>query len=381
MRKLLILLVVTFSLTAQAQKMAVQTAYNYLKYEDYDKAKEAIDGASLNEGTMSSPKTWYYRGLIYQGLFESKNAKFDAIKPGSLQEGYKSFSKAYDLDTKKEYQEDILKRFDFISATLLNKGVDEYVAKSYEQSLGDFETTLEIQNKYFARIDTSALYNAALASDKMGNNVKAKKYYNDLIKMNYGGAKTFDFLTNIYLNEKDTANALLTINAGRQKYPDDNNLIIKGLNIYLSSGKDNEALEQLDAAIAKDPKNANLYFAKGTLKDKLGKTAEAVVLYKSAIENKPDYFDAYYNLGAMYFNEAAELANKANSIPNSKIAEFDLAKKAYENKFKEAQPYLEKAHLLNPSDIPTMSSLRQLYARIGDLVKASAMKVEMDAKK
>ncbi len=381
MRILLILLAVLISVNTFAQKAAIQTAYNYIKYEDFDKAKEAIDGACLSESTMSNPKAWYYRGLVYEGIFTSKNVKFDPLKPGSLIEAYKSFGKASELDAKKEYSDEIKSHLEFIASTLLNQGVDKFVAKDYTQALVNFEATLELETKYFNRTDTAAIYNAALSSDKMGNMASAKKYYNELIKLNYGGAKTYDLLTGIYLTEKDTANALLTLNAARQKYPDDNGLIIKGLNIYLASGRDKEAFEQIDAAIAKDPKNANLYFAKGTIADKLGKNPEAMTAYKSAIEQKPDFFDAYYNLGAMYFNEAAELANKANNIPNSKIAEYEKAKKLFEDKFKEAQPYLEKAHQLNPADMPTMSSLRQLYARIGDLKKATDIKTEMDGKK
>jgi hypothetical protein len=36
------------------------------------------------------------------------------------------------------------------------------------------------------------------------------------------------------------------------------------------------------------------------------------------------------------------MANKANSIAPSKVAEYDAAKKKFEAKFKEALPYLEK---------------------------------------
>jgi tetratricopeptide (TPR) repeat protein len=181
------------------------------------------------------------------------------------------------------------------------------------------------------------------------------------------------------LEQQDTTAALTTINKGRQKYPEDNNLIIQGLNIYLQSGRDKEAYDQLDAAIAKDPGNSNLYFAKGTLSDKLGKGDDAAASYKKAIELKPDFFDSNYNLGAMYFNQAADLANKANNIPASKMAEYESAKKKYEAKFKEAQPYLEKAFQINPKDEATIQSLRQLYGRIGDMQKAAEMKKALEA--
>jgi tetratricopeptide (TPR) repeat protein len=113
----------------------------------------------------------------------------------------------------------------------------------------------------------------------------------------------------------------------------------------------------------------------------LGKLDEAVAAYKKSIELKPDNFDAVYNLGALYFNDGAELANKANKIPANKVAEYDAAKKKFEAKFKDALPYLEKAHQINPTDIATMESLRQLYARLGDLAKAGEMKKKMEGTK
>ena len=36
--------------------------------------------------------------------------------------------------------------------------------------------------------------------------------------------------------------------------------------------------------------------------------------YKKAIELKPDYFDAIYNLGALYVNDAVGIMGKANKL-------------------------------------------------------------------
>ena len=59
------LLISTTALFSFSQKANLQKADNYRKYEQYDKAKEAIDAATLDEQTKGMEKTWYYRGLIY----------------------------------------------------------------------------------------------------------------------------------------------------------------------------------------------------------------------------------------------------------------------------------------------------------------------------
>jgi len=89
--------------------------------------------------------------------------------------------------------------------------------------------------------------------------------------------------------------------------------------------------------------------------------AKAETYYKKAIELKPDYFDAIYNLGALYNNHGVAISKNSDKIT-------DQAKYAKENaraneEYKKALPYLEKCLELNPKDKATLYALRQLYAR------------------
>ena len=143
--RLLLLLIATFSVTTKklyAQKSAIQTAYNYLRYDDLDKAKEAIDQAASNESTVSMSKTWFYRGQIYHAIFESTKDQFKSMKRGSLDEAYKSYVKTLELDTKGEYKDDLLKRITILSSQFLNEGVANFKDKKYNDALSDFEKSL-----------------------------------------------------------------------------------------------------------------------------------------------------------------------------------------------------------------------------------------------
>ncbi|MBL0097677.1 MAG: tetratricopeptide repeat protein [Bacteroidetes bacterium] len=334
MKYLLISITLLLSLNVNGQKAAVQTAYNYLRYDDLDKAKEAIDGAVQNESTIGMSKAWYYRGSIYHAIYESTKEKFAPLKPGSLTEALKSYEKTIELDTKKEYYDDIIKRMEIVASQSLNTGVDNFRENKYPEALVAFQTSADINKKYFNKFDTLAIYNAGLAADKAKDATTALNYFKILTDANYGGSKLYSLMANMYLDQKDTANALLVINQGRQKFPEDATLITQGLNIYLSSGKDKEAYTQNEEALKADPGNAVLYYIKGNLADKLGKKEEAIAAYKKSIELKADYFDAVYNLGALFFNEGAEMANKANSIPPSKVAEYDAAKRSSKRSLK-----------------------------------------------
>ncbi len=373
MKKLLILFVaiVLASSATFAQKAKVQTAWNYYKYDDLDKAKEAIDEAAVNESTMGMAKTWYYRGLIYQKMY--KHEKWGTLEPNSLMIAYESYAKALEIEPKYEFADEINQNNLVIGNQLFGQGVEFFNAKKYDLALSNFESVLKM-----APNDTLATLNAAYSAERSGNKEKAKQYYNKLISMNYKDSKIYIFLGNLYKVDGDSALALTTIQKGRQAFPAENNLVIEELNIFLASGKDKEALESLNLAIQGDPNNSSLHFAQGTVFDKLDRKNEAAASYKKAIELKPDYFDAYYNLGAMYFNEAAEMANKANELKSN--ADYNKAKEKFDAKFKEAMPYLEKANELNPSDTNTMVSLKQLYARLNETVKYEAIKAKMEGK-
>jgi len=380
MKRLLILSALMISVQAMGQKSAIQTAYNWLRYQELDKAKEAIDGAVLNETTRGVAKAWYYRGSIYQSIYESTNEKFKSLKPGSLAEARKSYEEAVSLDTKKEFTDDIMKRMEILAFQSLNEGVDLFKVENYRAAMQAFGMSAEINQKLFNRVDTMGIYNRALAAEKAGESKVALDDFTFLTSVNYGGARIFSLLANMHLDQKDTVSALDILTKGQEKYPDDRTLITQALNIYLSSGRDQEAYAKNEQAIAASPTNSVLYYIKGNLADKMGKKEESISAYKKAIELKPDYFDANYNLGAMFFNDGAEMANQANKIPTSKQAEYDAAKKKFDAKFQEALPYLEKAHKLNPEDMGTMQSLRQLYTRLGDLTKAGEMKRKMESK-
>lgn len=356
-----------------AQNTKVQTAWNYLKYDKIADAIPEIDAAAKHESTMGKEKTWYYRGLIYQKA--SENVELKAKYPNSLQLAYESFVKSHELNPKSEYVEDINLRKVNILNQMFQAGVESYNAKNFTASLEAFENILKLNAH-----DTLALINAAFSADRSNNKEKAKTYFQQLVDMKTSDPKVYLFLGGIYKAEGDTAKGLSIIQMGRQMFPNDNGLIIEELNYYLLTGKTKEAIEQLNIAIAKDETNPNLYYARGNSFDKIGNTDKAKADYLKAIELKPDYFDAIYNLGAMYFNQGADLANKANNIPPSKQKEYDEAKKKADDKFKEAMPYLEKALELNPDDRSTLISLKQLYARIGENVKYEKIKAKLDGK-
>ena len=161
-------------------------------------------------------------------------------------------------------------------------------------------------------------------------------------------------------------------------FPGNLELLIAKINIYLYAGRTKEAKDLLEEAVRQDPKNANLWFAAGTSYDALANDTsktkdqrdsyfvEAEKAYIKANELKGDFFDAIYNLGALYFNDGVRIFQEADKMIND-MTQYNLLKVKFEKRWNEALPFLEKAEKLSPNDYNTLLSLKQLYGRTSQM--------------
>jgi tetratricopeptide (TPR) repeat protein len=372
MKKILLSLVLvmsTASLFAQNQK--VQSAILYNRHGELDKAQAAIDEAILNPKTSESAKTWYYRGEIYLSIFGSD--QFSSLASDPLVTALESYSKSLVLDLKNDFSDDSRRKIGSAFNNIYNRGVERYSKKDFVNALADFERLLVLTPG-----DTNLIFNAALASEKLNDNARAVKYFNNLLAIEFKTAAIYQTLAQIMKEEKDTARAIEYLAAGRKAFPNEVGLVIDELNIYMIQNRQAEIVTNLNEAIKLDPENATLYYALGYAHDRQKNEELAALNYSKAIEKKPDYFEPYYNLGALYFNKTVEMLKEANKIPFNQPKKYEEAMVKVKAAFEKAQPFLEKAHELNPADIDAMTSLQQLYVQTKQNEKALAMKKKKD---
>ena len=372
MKKILLSLVLvmsTASLFAQNQK--VQSAILYNRHGELDKAQAAIDEAILNPKTSESAKTWYYRGEVYLSIFGSE--QYASLASDPLVTALESYSKSLVLDLKNDFSDDSRRKIGSAFNTIYNRGVERYSKKDFVNALADFERLLVLTPG-----DTNLIFNAALASEKLNDNARAVKYFNNLLAIDFKTAAIYQTLAQIMKEEKDTARAIEYLAAGRKAFPNEVGLVIDELNIYMLQNRQAEIVANLNEAIKLAPENATLYYALGYAHDRQKNEELAALNYSKAIEKKPDYFEPYYNLGALYFNKTVEMLKEANQIPFNQPKKYEEAMVKVKASFEKAQPFLEKAHELNPADIDAMNSLQQLYVQTKQNEKALAMKKKKD---
>lgn len=365
MKKLTVIFFLLFAVVSVFGQGKTQrtTAFNYLRKGQLDKALENIEPTTTDATTMNDPKTWFYRGNIYLQIHMSDKPEYKNLDPDALNKAYDSYQKMMELDTKKEYYADAIQNLLVISEQLYNQGVEAFKVEKYDVALGHFEKS-SIVAQSFGNVDTLAIFNAALSAQNAKNNPKAIEHYNKLIELNFPQPLIYSSLANIYVNSQDTTKAFEVIMKGRQKYPQDFDLLISETNLYLSTRETEKAMSNLQEAIKTDPLNPTIHYAAGTIYDQMGNKDDAEKSYIKAIELKPDYFEANYNLGALYVNKAAEIQNDANKLKLGD-PQYDVMKGQADDILRKSLPYLEKATVLDAKDKSTLLALKEIYTRLG----------------
>ena len=381
MKRTTILFVLLFAIScAFAQKGKVTSALNYKDAGKLDKAVESIEETvdpknPKSENSISWAGTWEARGSIYQAVYASKDENYKKLSEDPLTVAFESYQKALQLDDKDRFTKSVKIKLTLLVGDLTNQAVAAFNEEKFEKAMKSFEEILAINQMPAYKtegtntVDTVIMFNAGLAAYSAKNYDKAIEYYKEAAKYKYNGAKTYLAIANSYFQKKDTLGALQSLQEGLKEYSDNGPLLVEVINVYLHANKIDDAMKYLQIAIDKDPKNSSYYFALGTLYDKLQKTDEATTNYLKAIEFKEDYFDAYYNLGALYYNKGVKQIDVANAIPSNQPDKYEIEKNKADIEFKKAIPYMEKAHEINPKDKFTMESLKTLYYRLKMLDK------------
>jgi tetratricopeptide (TPR) repeat protein len=364
--KTLLTVAVMIPLGLAAQKDVV-SAYNANQDGDYLKAAEFIDQAILDEKANVKEKTWRYRGNIYTNL--AADSALYAQVPDALEKAALSLTKAEELDLKNRYASERMADIARGATIAGQAGIGHFNSGVFGRA-GELFMTAADMTMMLGAVDTMAVFNSALCFGKAGQYDRAVEQYMTCGGYGYQVPDVFLFSANIQKMEGDTAKALKTLQNARLDFPREQALIIEELNIYLVAGQFEQAKDNLMLAAEQDPTNEILWFSLGSVYDNLDMQDEAIESYGKSLEIKVDYFDANYNLGALYFNMAVQMVNDANDMWKPRMSKDESANQIELEKngkamFSTALPYLEHALAVDANDRETLRSLRDIYARVG----------------
>ncbi len=354
---------------------------------DFPAAEAAIQAALVNPTTKDEAETWYTAGEVYNAISEKEYAKellkqkFDQDTLGeNMIKAFGYYLKSYDLDQqpnakgkiKPRYTKDIKNtiRTYFTDGQLIRYGSYLFDQKRYADVVKAFEVYLSIPDlKMFEpnelKKDSTykmVKYYTAIAAINANDTTKSIDLLLQLKNDNYELKNVYELLYQQYAAQKDTAKFVATLKEGASKFPAEPFFMQNLINYFIYSGKNAEALDYLNKAIEEEPTVAQYQYVKGNLLEMNKDIDGARAAFEKALELKPDYAEAEASIGRLYYNQAVNMLLAANDIKdvtvyNQKVTDATVV-------FKQALPYFEKAHKMNPKDADITSTLKKLYYRL-----------------
>ena len=389
MKKVMILLAVLLTANVMmAQKKDRTDAFMYNKNGQYDKAMVSIEKCVNHEQFLGQKpewqaEAWLYRAVIYQNVLQSNDEALKAKAPDALEIVYESLMKCMENESfLNENKQDIYQRVGSVMTAYYTKGADAYNAGDFAAAAPLFKKAYDIAKQLGTNDANDMLNLAATSSLRAGDYATALEYFTELKDNGVDTADTYRHLAACYNGLGNTEMAMQMINAGLEKDPSNGQLILEKVNAYLKEGKGAEAIEDLDKLKELDPNNASLYFVLGTIygdeEKEVYDADKAVENYTRAIEINPDYFDAIYNLGALYITMSNKLKAQANDITGFSKAEIEQYNKLIgdaEELLRTGLPYVKQAYEAQPTP-EVKNVLKTMYVQLKMNEEAKALEEE-----
>ena len=352
--------------------------------KDLLEAKEYIDLSAAHVDTQNDPKTLMYLGFIYIEIpicgQISGDATLKAVDPEmAVEKGFASLKKSKEVDTKKNYVDQINDYCGLYRSQMSSIGITMYEEAKYEEAMGGllaagmFGEAMDLK-------DSAFFFYGGIAAFKIDKFDEASKAFEKTVEWGYQKGSSIYYLSQSYLKMGDTVKAENMLKAQVAKYPKDKDIMIELINLYIDTDRKPEAIKVLNSAIALDPKNPVLVYTAGTIYENMGDFENAESSYLKAIEMGD--VNSEFAIGGLYFNKGADKFAEANKLTfgtdeyNKNYDKLVEESKVYFNK---ALPFLEKAAEKSPKDLIVLEALKAAYGKVGNTDKFLELKKRIEA--
>ncbi len=339
------------------------------------KAKDAIDAASIHEATMNQAKTWHYYAVVY--YYIGAYPEFASIDIEANAKVLSAVEKIRQLDPEYYVQmgQELSSYVRNIGNGFYQLGVDSFNNGNYEDACTNFQKAVFASQK-IGLVDDAAMQNLALCYTKTEKFNEAAQVYEQLISNGMDEANIYSGLINAYREAGNGEKSVEFITIAREKYPEDAQLVNDMINTYLTLHRESEIINQILEMAEKYPDQPVYYFILGTIygneESDLFSIENALVCYDNVIKIDANYVDAYINAGSILIDQAADKYNAANDLPIEKVAEYKSMMEEGKAFDERALPYVVKAYELSPEPA-IKQALKMCYVRLKMADKAAEL--------
>ncbi|GGF39359.1 tetratricopeptide repeat protein [Echinicola rosea] len=386
MKKLILslALVGVASTVAFGQKKVVRSAEKNLRKGNISEALTDIETATQDPETGADPETFLIKGKILTIQFVADSSNTEATV-GKGRNALDAFRKSLDMDgndsTSKIGKEIYKEVVPGLPENLQGEGIFKLKTSSVNKAISRYEVDDHaLASKFFAIAadidpkDTSIVFNAGYTANMAEDYDAAKKYLTMLLDVpEYNKLNAYYFLIQIAnQQEDDQEEAYRLVKQAREEYPNDKGLSEFEIQLLLQLEKMDEAMASIKQSLDQDPNNAPIRLRYGYLKEQSGDLDGALEEYLKTVEIDPDFFEGNYYAGAVYIDQAREIINEVNNLPDDEweAKSEDMLAEA-DSLYEKAIPLFEKAVELKPDNTEILRILHSIHTRLKNEEKAA----------
>ncbi|HPB77936.1 MAG: invasion protein regulator [Bacteroidetes bacterium ADurb.Bin139] len=232
-----------------------------------------------------------------------------------LDEAYKAYDKATELDTRGSSKSDIQEGLTLVANNFINDAMAAYTLGNYKDASVKFEKSfIAASHPALNVIDTTIVYYVGLTALMDQDYDRAVKFFEKCIEMDFESAgDTYANLAEAYKQMGNMEKSKELLSLGFTKFPNSQSILVALINVYLESNDDPaKVLEFIQRAQQNEPNNPSLYYAEGNVLKNLGKFEEALRMYEKSVETDPNFFFGYFQLGQAYYDRAVDIQTAAS---------------------------------------------------------------------
>ncbi len=344
------------------QVVLLDRVYDFVQMKEFRKAEEALLKAEKHVTTANDPRTYYLKSFVYKELFaNATNAERELFRAKSIE----NLQRCRSLDRDGTFTKTAKELDDFLVASIFNDGTEFYNNQNHKDAVPHFRSFVALYKKEDATW-LDAHYYLGTSYYELKALDSAKWYLSYVKARNYDQPLLFADLSYIYFNLNQDSLALSTIADGVNRYPAFFDLQVAQLNILAGLSMYDTLESFVEKFLNTNSDNIEALLLAGTTyqKKRVGEQQgryflKAEKVYKHVLEVEPLNFDANYNLGVLYYNEAVDIVNK-NDI-DTNIDELTKVLEVSTKLFEQALPLLRSINSPDNDNLKLLQALQAIY--------------------
>lgn len=368
-RTLFLLILALFPIALNALPRSIGQAIEAFEQGNLQEARTLLDTAAQDPTAQTWPCTWYYRGVVYEGLLRKYIATEEALD-WHIQalEAYQHVLSMTSPHT--QYHSFAQANLAGLETYYLDRGRRYYRGENFMQAMGQFAIVKAMK----PQAPQAYLY-AGIAAQQDEDYALAWQNYTEYLSLGASHPAVHRSMAHIaFVQRHNAAQAQSILDQALAQYPWDQGLLHEQVQQCIALDKVTAWATLLQQKMAESPEAAIYPYYLGYVHEQQGQHTQALTYYQQASALAPKAAAPWQQQGFIHYQRAARCAQAMDQVTEEAFQQVGKALlDEYKTHLEQAQRCLAHAAERQPGDLLLLTYLHQVYDRLQQPTQAKAI--------